>query len=417
MPDDTSRNDDAGATDGGDSGADGGKDSGALEQKLQWGTGTAGAKPRHVAVRKEGDVAEAMKPSATDAVYLEETAEESKAIAKERKLGVVLLVIFGALFVAFVAWNILHVEVSVSGEAVTLHSIKEASVTVKVETTHDVQVELVGIADAKAVSPGESELSFSVPLDKLKLGVNEVEVAVKRNGSVIKSTTVTVHHDFKLTVDKGKVANPPHTLYLNFKVGAGTAIRFNGKDYKPDSAGKAQINHSLKDVFDNLDQQRDAQFRRELPLTIKRANGEQVAHTERVDVMLPQSKLDLGGIGDALLVPTKSVVIEGTVDPGALVMVVDATERVKKQAEVAEDGSFSVKVKLLKSKRFDYGDAKDLQAALTKIRDAVAEERGYLLTVMTKVGGKVPSTRDILVVKVKAGVAKKFDKLASSASK
>ena len=95
-----------------------GSGDGSLEMTPSWGDAPGGeSKPKQVAVRKKGDVAEAMQPTAADQAYNEEIAAASKKVAKERKLGFALMLTAIVVFVGLVAWKVTKVEVSITAEA------------------------------------------------------------------------------------------------------------------------------------------------------------------------------------------------------------------------------------------------------------------------------------------------------------
>ncbi len=389
-------------------GPDAGSD---LEMTPQWGGApTAGeGKPKHVAVRKKGDVGEAMKPSAADAEYKAEIAVASQKVAKERKLGIVLLVIVLLVSGGLAAWKIMKVEVSLSATVETIYGAGKATVDAKVSSSHDVQVGIAGVegVDKKAVSPGDAELTFEIELKKLKLGANPLKVQILKDGKTLKETEVTAYNDFEVDTDTSKVANKPHNVYLNFKLPQGWKVRVNKQDYEPSAGGAASVPVSMEQVFSSLDRFDNPQFKLEVPVKIIRDNDHELGHLQKIDVMLPQARMDLGKIGDALVADGKKAVIAGTADPGAAVKV-DG-----KDVEVAEDGTFTAKVKLPKNKGFKL-KAKDLAGAVTAIRSAVEAGKGKAIKIVVKTPGKVPSSREILAVRGKGKVAKKFAKLASA---
>lgn len=393
-------------TGGGDPG--GGSD---LEMTPQWGgaPATGEGKAKQVAVRKKGDVAEAMKPSAADAEYKAEIAVASKQVAKERRLGIVLMIVVLVAAGGLAAWKVLRVDVTVSASSDTIFKAATATVSTKVSTTHEVQVGLSGVEgiDKKAVSPGDSELQFDIPLKKLKLGANPLKVQVLRGDSVIGEAEVTAYNDFELEIDKSKVANKPHNVYLNFKLAAGSKVRLNKQDYEPSEAGKAAVPFSLEKVFAALDRFETPQYRFDVPVKIIRSDGHELVHVEKIDVVLPQARVELGDLADAMVASGKKAVIEGRTDPGASVKV-DG-----KDIAVAEDGTFKAKVKLPKNKGFKL-KAKDLAGAVTAIRSLVEAGKGKAIKIVVKTPGKVPSSREILAVAGKAKVAKKFAKLAKA---
>lgn len=383
-----------------------------LEMTPQWGgePATGEGKPKAVAVRKKGDVAEAMKPSAADAEYKAEIAQASQQVAKERRLGIILLAIVLVVAGGLAAWKVMKVDVTISATSDTIYKAGKGTVAAKVSSSHDVQVAVTGVegVEPKAVTPGGAELNFEFDLDKLKLGATPLKVQVLKGGSVVKETEVTAYNDFKLDVDISKVANKPHNVYLNFSLPAGWKVRLNKQDYEPSASGKAAAPFSLEKVFSALDRFESPQYKFDVPVKIIRDNGHEIVHIEKIDVMLPQATVDLGDLGDAVVASGKKLVIEGKADPGASVKV-DG-----KEAEVAEDGSFKAKVKLPKNKGFKL-KAKDLPSAITAIRTQVELGKGKAIKIVVKTPGKVPSTVEVWAVAGKGKVAKKFAKLAKAA--
>ncbi len=382
---------------------------GDLELTPQWGevTGADEQPARQVPVRKKGDISEAMMPSAADAQYREDIAAQSKQVAKERKLGIVLLALVLIAFAGTTAWKILKVEISLTASTETLHKGEKVAVAVKVATSHDVEVGLQGIGEKKTVAPGESELAFEVPLADLKLGANPLKVEVRKGGDVIKEAEITAFHDFELKVDKTKLANKPHNVYLNFKMAEGWKARVNGEEFEPSAGGMASVPVSMAQIFGSLDRFETPQYKLDVPVKIVRGSGHEFVFLQKVDVMLPQARMELAVKQDALVVAGKKAVIAGRADPGATVKV-DG-----KMAEVAEDGAFEASVKLPKNKGFKI-KAKDLAGAMTEVRTAVEAGKGKVVKIVVKTEGKVPSTGELLVLRAKGKVAKKFAKLAAA---
>jgi hypothetical protein len=381
-----------------------------LELTPQWGgePATGEGKPKHVAVRKKGDIGEAMQPSAADAEYKAEIESASVQVAKERKLGFVLLAIVLIAAAGLIVWKITKVDVTVTASSDTAHQAGIVIVTSKVITSHDVKVGIEGIGDKKDVPPGEKELKFEVPLKKLKLGANPLKVQVHRDGKVLTSAEVTAYFDFEIESDTSKVANKPHNVYLKLKLPQGWKARVNQQDYEPSGEGKVSVPVSMEQIFASLDRFESPQYKLDIPVKIIRDSGHEQVHLEKVTVMLPQAKMELDDPHDAMVVAGKKAVISGKSDPGAQVKIDGAP------VEVAEDGTFTAKIKLPKNKGFKI-TAKDLAGAVTQIRSAVEAGGGKLVRITVKTPGRVPSTREILAVRGKSKVAKVFAKLAAAA--
>ena len=385
-----------------------GSGDGSLEMTPSWGDAPGGeSKPKQVAVRKKGDVAEAMQPTAADQAYNEEIAAASKKVAKERKLGFALMLTAIVVFVGLVAWKVTKVEVSITAEADSNYKSKTAQISVKVKSSHDVEVGVDGHGDKETVSPGESELKFDLKLDDLKLGANNLNVQVLKGGAVVKAAEVTVYRDFTLSIDKGKLADKPHNLYLNFTMPAGWKASLDKQEYEPSDGGKVAVPLSLQKVFDALDRFQEPQYRVEAAVKIIRDTGDEFLHIEKVDVVLPQARLELGIAKDAIVVGGKAAKIRGKVDPGSRVLVDGAA------ATVEEDGAFAASVKLPKAKGFKLKH-KDLAGAITDVRSAVEAGKGKAIKIVVKTPGRVPFSREILAVRSKK-MAKKFAKLAKAA--
>ncbi len=423
----------------------GGKPDSELEMAPQWGAAAEGEKPKHVAVRKEGDVTEAMKPSAADAVYQEETEVESVKVATERKIGLAIVVLLGLALAAVVVWKILKVEVEfVEVKAFSSYKTNELVLDAKVRTTHDVQVRVEGLGDAKAIPPGESELKFQFPIDKLELGENALKLQVMRSGAVLKEFEFKGYRDFKLKIDKNKVAiGPDHLLLLRFDLAQGWKVRVNKVDYEPTPQGHAVVKLPMDKVYSKLTAFKDPNYRIDVPVTVIRANGDPFVYLQKIEFLLPQAPLELDVRGDAVVVDGKKVKIAGKTDAPPRPPEPEKKKKRKKgkrgkkaepeakappkktvvvkvdgeEVPVDENGHFEVAIKLPKSKKFNLKGAKDYSQALTAIRSAIEEGRGKEIKIVVKVPKKVPSTMEILAIRSKAKWVRKFKKLAKSAPK
>ena len=434
MSDDPSHNDEGSA--GGD-----------LELKPQWGAAEAAeeaAKPKPVAVRKAGDVAEAMRPAAADELYVEELAVESVKVSKEHKVGLVLLIVLLLAAGAAITYKILKVEIELKQIAAdSNYRAGKLQVTATLRSTHDVQAKLDGFGDAKAIAPGESELKFDIEMDKLELGENDLKLVVERQGSRLKEYDLKGYRDFNLKIDKNEVANPPHNLYLRFDLPAGWSIRINKDDYGPDSKGRAKVKIPMDAVWAGLERFDDPNYRFDVPVKVTRGNEDkdQFLHLQKVDFLLPQARLELDIKEDALVIDDKALKVSGRTDPPPAVAGEGGKKKKKKkkkgkkdepaaeakpaaprpvatidgkEVEVGPDGRFEGTVKVAKAKKFSLNDVKDLSAAETAISSAVEEGEGTKIVVKVKLAGKVASLHEILVVRADEKTAKQFRKLAAA---
>ena len=433
MSDDPSRNDE-------------GTPGGELELKPQWGAAEdEAAKPKPVAVRKEGDVAEAMKPAAADDLYVEELAVESVKVSKERKVGLVLLILILLALGGATAYKILKVEIELKKIlADSNYRANTLLVAAKVGTTHDVQVKIDGFGDAKAIPPGESELKFVIEMDKLQLGETKMKLQVIREGAVLKEHEFVAYRDFKLKVDKSEVANAPHNLYLRFDLPAGWSVRINKEDYKPDSKGRAKVKIPMKSVYSALERFDSPNYKFDVPVKVTRGNkdGEQFLHMQKLDFLLPQARLELDIEEDGIIIDDKKLKITGRTDPPPAVPAEGKKKKKKKkkkkaeapaapvkampkpvvtidgeEVELAADGTFAGVVKVAKNKAFTLKDAKAFSDAETAISSAVEAGGGKRIEVVAQIPGKVKSTHEILVVHADGKVAKKFRKLVAESKK
>jgi len=434
MSDDPSRNDE-------------GTPGGELELKPQWGAAEGdaeAAKPKPVAVRKEGDVAEAMKPAAADDLYVEELAVESVKVSMERKVGLVLLVLIILALGGLTAYKILKVEIELKKIAAdSNYRADKLLVTAKVATTHDVQVKIDGFGDAKAIPPGESELKFSIEMDKLQLGETKMKLQVVRSGAVLKEHEFEAYRDFKLNVDKSEVANAPHNLYLRFDLPPGWSVRINKEDYKADSKGHAKVKIPMKSVYTSLGRFDSPNYKFDVPVKVTRGNEhkDQFLHMQKLDFLLPQARLELEIEEDAIIIDSKKLKIAGRTDPPPAPPEKKKKKKRKKKkkaappaapakprptpvvtidgkkVEVAPDGTFVGVVKVAKNKAFALKDAKALTDAQTAISSAVEAGGGKKIEVTVQIPNKVKSSHELLVVHAGGKVAKKFNKLVADSKK